>query len=55
VPPHGRYVDQPAQADETGVISVPPPARDPMPWILAAAGAVGAVAVGTVLIRRARA
>jgi glyoxylase-like metal-dependent hydrolase (beta-lactamase superfamily II) len=55
VPPHGRYVDQPAQADETGVISVPPPARDPMPWILAAAGAVGAVAVGTALVRRARA
>jgi glyoxylase-like metal-dependent hydrolase (beta-lactamase superfamily II) len=55
VPAHGRYVDQPARADETGVVSVPPPVRDPMPWILAAAGAVGAVAVGTALIRRARA
>ena len=53
VPAHGRYVDQPAMADETGVVSVPPPVRDPMPWILAAAGAA---VLGTALLRsRARA
>jgi len=28
VPPHGRYVAQPAVADERGVVSVPPPAFD---------------------------
>jgi glyoxylase-like metal-dependent hydrolase (beta-lactamase superfamily II) len=53
VPAHGRYVDQPAHADESGVVSVPPPVRDPLPWLLAAAGAI---AVGTALLRgRARA
>ena len=36
-PEHGRYVTQPAQTDETGVVSVPPPAPDPLPGRLAIA------------------
>jgi glyoxylase-like metal-dependent hydrolase (beta-lactamase superfamily II) len=45
VPAHGRYVHQPAVADETGVRSVPPPVVSP--WAVAAlvAGIVGTVAV----------
>jgi hypothetical protein len=49
VPAHGRYVDQPAEADESGVISVPPPARDLAPWVLAG---IGAAVLGTALLRR---
>ncbi len=47
-PPMGRYVAQPAQADEHGVVAVPPPAPDPLPARLAAA-ASGAV-VGAALV-----
>jgi glyoxylase-like metal-dependent hydrolase (beta-lactamase superfamily II) len=52
VPSHGRYVDRPAVADESGVVSVPPPVSDPLPLVLAAAGAA---VLGTALLRRARA
>lgn len=52
VPSHGRYVGHPAVADETGVVSVPPPARDPLPLLFAAAGAA---VLGTALFRRVRA
>lgn len=47
VPPHGRYVRQPALADERGVLMVPPPMADPLPLMLA----VGAAFVGAVLLR----
>ncbi len=30
VPKHGRYVDQPARADENGVVDIPPPLSDPL-------------------------
>ncbi|GAB3830718.1 hypothetical protein GCM10028895_47150 [Pontibacter rugosus] len=43
VPKHGRYVHEPAVADEYGVVSVPPPASNPMPKVLALAGAVAVV------------
>jgi glyoxylase-like metal-dependent hydrolase (beta-lactamase superfamily II) len=45
VPAHGRYVNHPATADETGVRSVPPPVISP--WVTTAlvAGAVGAAAL----------
>jgi glyoxylase-like metal-dependent hydrolase (beta-lactamase superfamily II) len=33
VPEHGRYVEEPARADERGVLSVPPAIRDPLPRI----------------------
>ena len=51
VPRHGRYVDGgPAVADETGVVSVPPPVDDPFPRVLLG---VGAAAVAGVVLRRA--
>ena len=40
-PAHGRYVNQPAIADETGVVYVPPPVADPVRNVLIGAGAVG--------------
>lgn len=46
VPAHGRYVARPAEADETGVVSVPPPVPDPLLPRLAIAGA----AAGAVLL-----
>ena len=33
VPAHGRYVRQPALADESGVVALPPPVPDPLPRI----------------------
>jgi glyoxylase-like metal-dependent hydrolase (beta-lactamase superfamily II) len=49
VPRRGRYVGHPAVADASGVISVPPPAPDPLPKILLGVGA--AVAVGVLASR----
>ncbi|MFO1497375.1 MAG: MBL fold metallo-hydrolase [Verrucomicrobiota bacterium] len=31
MPSHGRYVNRPALADETGVVTLPPPVHDPFP------------------------
>ena len=42
-PRHGRYVDEPARADERGVDWLPPAPADPFPYLL------GAVAVGLML------
>ena len=42
-PSHGRYVDEPAIADEGGVVSLPPVPPDPVGTMLRAA-AIGAVA-----------
>jgi hypothetical protein len=39
IPARGRYVRQPARADERGVVEVPPPVRDPLPIVLAGLGA----------------
>lgn len=39
-PPHGRYVGSPARTDETGVVSLPPPASDLFPVQTAALAAV---------------
>jgi glyoxylase-like metal-dependent hydrolase (beta-lactamase superfamily II) len=50
VPRHGRYVNQPAVADERGVVSVPPAVPDPLPKVLLG---VGAAAVAGVVLRRA--
>lgn len=44
-PRHGRYVHEPAIADETGVVSLPPAPFDPVPF----ASAAGMFAVGLVL------
>lgn len=48
VPAHGRYVAEPAQADERGVVYLPPPAPDPLPLKLAA-GLGAAALAGTAL------
>lgn len=51
LPAHGRYVPEPALADERGVISLPPPAPDPLPKVLAGIGiiALGAVALNVAM------
>jgi glyoxylase-like metal-dependent hydrolase (beta-lactamase superfamily II) len=40
IPDDGRYVRQPALADERGVVMVPPPVRDAFPFLLAVGAAV---------------
>lgn len=53
-PPPGRYAGRPAQADERGVVAVPPPVPDPLPaWFAGAAVVAGAVLVA-LLGRHAR-
>ena len=49
MPRRGRYVFEPAVADERGVVSVPPPAPDAFPKI---ALGVGVAAVVAMLIAR---
>lgn len=46
MPEHGRYVPTPAQADEHGLVSVPPPAPDPLPRVLATIGLVALIGLG---------
>ena len=53
VPARGRYVGQPAVADESGVVLVPPPVPDPLPRILLGIGI--AMIAGAVLKRSAKA
>jgi glyoxylase-like metal-dependent hydrolase (beta-lactamase superfamily II) len=52
VPARGRYVRQPAVADERGVVAVPPPVPDPLPRILLGVGL--AIAASAVFRRSAR-
>ena len=49
-PAHGRYVGRPAQTNENGIVSLPPPAPDPFP--IQAAVAVFAAAVAITLVGR---
>ncbi len=53
-PEHGRYAHQPAIADATGVISVPPekPGISPKLAICVAAGILGGIALGRMIGRR---
>ncbi len=52
-PESGRYIPQPAIADETGVVAVPPPVADPVRNILIGAGVVvGGFLLGKLLTRR---
>ena len=51
VPSDGRYVREPARADENGVTYVPPARFDPAPWIAGGLAVVGAAAL---LSRQAR-
>lgn len=54
VPAHGRYVSEPAKTDEDGILSLPPPAPDPLPARLGALAALAAVAWGVALWRKRR-
>ena len=51
IPSHGRYVETAAQTDESGVVSLPPPAPDPFPKI---ALGVGATLLAATLLKRRR-
>lgn len=42
IPRHGRYIDQPAHADENGVVDVPPPVTDP---VMSQIGKIGIAAL----------
>jgi glyoxylase-like metal-dependent hydrolase (beta-lactamase superfamily II) len=50
-PRRGRYVREPAITNEDGVVYVPPPARNGLPWGTVSGVAAAAVA-GTWLVRR---
>jgi glyoxylase-like metal-dependent hydrolase (beta-lactamase superfamily II) len=51
VPRRGRYVPQPAIADATGVVDVPPPVFDPYP-VLFLSAAIAGFATATIMRRR---
>ncbi len=53
LPPQGRYVHQPAVADESGVLFVPPPVPDPQLTVVTGVG-LAALIGGTMLLRRGR-
>jgi hypothetical protein len=57
IPARGRYVRQPAMADRSGVVFVPPPVPDLVGRAVAgvAAAAIAAVAIATVRRRSGRA
>lgn len=52
VPAHGRYVREPAVADRSGVVYVPPPVADPVGRFVAGAAAVAAAAFAMSVVRR---
>lgn len=49
IPAHGRYVQEAAQTDENGIVSLPPPAPDPLPKI---AAGIGATMLAATLLKR---
>ncbi len=53
-PAHGRYIPQPAIADETGIVGLPPPVADPVRQVLigGAIAAGGAIAFGLLKRRK---
>lgn len=53
-PLHGRYVAEPATADETGIVSVPPPAPDPLPKKAAAFGLAALAGTGLYVAAKGR-
>lgn len=52
VPMHGRYVEEPAQTDESGIVELPPPATDPVKWTATAVGAAALAGAGLLMLRR---
>jgi glyoxylase-like metal-dependent hydrolase (beta-lactamase superfamily II) len=51
-PPHGRYVQYPALADERGILLLPPPVPDPTGILMRAVAA--SVAIGTLVVLQRR-
>lgn len=51
-PTHGRYVNEPAVADDTGVVHIPPPVADPFPKVMGALAT--AVIIAFIASRQAR-
>jgi glyoxylase-like metal-dependent hydrolase (beta-lactamase superfamily II) len=54
VPPHGRYVNAPAFADEDGVVMVPPPVNDPTMRIAACFGLAAVAGIVFMAVRHRR-
>jgi glyoxylase-like metal-dependent hydrolase (beta-lactamase superfamily II) len=52
-PLHGRYVVEPARTDENGIVSLPPPAPDPLPRNVAGVG-VAALAFAAIMAAGSR-
>ncbi|GEO06179.1 MBL fold metallo-hydrolase [Adhaeribacter aerolatus] len=52
LPHQGRYIHQAAEADESGVISLPPPVPDPVPKIMVGVGLVALAGMAVLAIRR---
>ncbi|HUQ80149.1 MAG TPA: MBL fold metallo-hydrolase [Gemmatimonadaceae bacterium] len=52
VPAHGRYVKEPALADRSGVLFVPPPVSDPVGRTVAGVAAVAVAAIALSAVRR---
>jgi hypothetical protein len=55
VPADGRYVREPAEADERGLTYVPPPVPDPLPKLAAGVAAAALVGGAWYWMRRRRA
>ncbi len=53
-PEHGRYVPQPARANDDGIAYLPPPAPDPLPKIAIGVGSAAVVASAAVVVLRIR-
>jgi len=55
IPEKGRYVNEPARADENGITYLPPPISDPLPKVAAGIGVAAAAAgVTAALVARSR-
>jgi glyoxylase-like metal-dependent hydrolase (beta-lactamase superfamily II) len=54
IPAHGRYVNEPAIADETGIVSLPPPTPDPVRQVLIGGAVLAGGAIAFGLLKRRR-
>lgn len=54
IPKHGRYVNEPAIADENGIVALPPPVADPVRQMLIGGAIVAGGAAAFGLLKRRR-